>query len=146
MATEEVPPSILTRSGILSSAQVQALNTVPVLLIETPGADRYIQVVSVHWWLNFNTTDYVPGATFLTVQWETTVGFPAEILAGAGFSDTAQDEHRIVYGSNLSTSILTPIGNQGIEAAIIVGGGAAWTTGDSPLHWEIQYRSRLLEF
>ena len=54
------------------TADVKTLNTSPVVLAGAPGVDKYVKVLDVEFFLDYESVAYVVGATYdLSVEYET---------------------------------------------------------------------------
>ena len=131
-------------SGTIATGDVATLNATPVEMIPAPGAGKYIEVLSVHWFLDFATTAYDAAAAGDTLEAKYTNGSGdavVDAVAGDAIGAAAADYHTIVQ----AVQELIPVANAAVVAHVNTGEwyGAA---GDSPLKWEALYRVRDLAF
>lgn len=117
-------------------------------IIPAPGAGKYIELVSLHVWLDFNTTPYddVGVGEDLSFRWATGAGNGTKVtsdIAGVGFGDQSSDQHRLLYP--LNSGEITPVVDTGIVATL---GGNWWavTPGDSSIYVRSVYKIKDLAF
>lgn len=133
--------------GELSSAQILALNATPITLVNAPGTGKYIEVVSVHLWLDYNSAAYAADAAEdFAVRYNNASGSiicSVETDGGTGLLEQANDVHRILYPIGTALYAIEPEANQPVVAHMLVG---EVITGDSPIKYRVSYRIRTLEF
>lgn len=129
-------------AGTITSAQVLALNGTPQTIVAAPGAGFVLELISVHLWLDYNSTQYVidPGED-LAVKYTNALGIQLATIASSGFLTAANDEHRFVRPT--TTAAYEPVANAPLVLHMLVGEVA---TGNSDLKYEVFYRIRPLEF
>jgi hypothetical protein len=129
----------------ISSAELLALNATPKTLVAAPGAGLFIEPISLHAWLDYNSAAYAGIAAGEDISFKWTNGSGAQMLTAieaTGFLDATADAHRLTYPINLAANV-EPVANAAIVAHMLTG---EITTGNSPLKIEILYRIRALEF
>jgi hypothetical protein len=127
----------------IPAASVRTLNATPYTLVAAPGAGRFLEVVSVHWWLDFGTAAYDAAAAgdTLTVKYTNAAGAEVvDAVAGNAIGAAAADYHAIVK----PVAEVIPVANAALVAHITTGEWYA-AGGDSPLKVEIVYIERKLE-
>ncbi len=127
----------------IATAAVKTLNATPVQLVAAPGAGKYIEAVSIHWWLDFATVGYDAAAVGDTLEAKYTNGAGAAVVdavAGNAIGAAAADYHVTVQ----AVPEVIPVANAAIVAHINVGEWFA-AAGDSPLKAEVFYRVRAFE-
>jgi hypothetical protein len=128
--------AVLVAKKTLSAAQILALDTVPIEIIPKPAAGKYIEVVSVHAMLKFNSAQYASVGATDYLQLRYTDGSGAKQLkdvSPVGFGDAAADAHLIIGHADS----LIPA-----NAKVVASLAGAWTTGDSMVTLEVMYRLR----
>lgn len=127
----------------LSSAQILALFTTPITVIAAPGAGKFIEIQSIHPWLDFNSAAYVPGGSNLEFRYVNGSGSRIGYVTSTGFLDAVADAHRVIVpGGGGSAYTATDANNAAVVAYISLGNPI---TGDSPVKLEILYRVRTFE-
>ena len=142
-AALEADAPLLQASGTIAAGAVATLFATPIEMVAAPAAGKYLEPVSLHWWLDFETAAYDGNAAGedLVVKYTNAAGDTAmDTVDEAGFADAIADAHRTVYGIAVA-----PVAAAALVAHILV---AEWfgAAGDSPLKWEMLYRVRDLEF
>lgn len=136
--------SAIRRAFVTIPAEdVATLNATPYELVPAPGAGRYIEVLTIHWWLDFGTEAYDAAAAGDTLNAKYTDGSGAAVVdavAGDAIGAAAADYHTLVKG----VPEVIPVANAAIVAHIATGEWYA-AAGDSPLKAEIIYIDRKLE-
>ena len=112
-------------------------------LVAAPGSDKFLRFVRAHFWLDYNSAAYAAVATTDVLQVRYTDGSGAQVAEVdlTGFVDQTNDEHRIVEaGGGAPDTIggVEPVSN----AALVAYLNGAITTGDSPIHFEIEYQTK----
>jgi len=116
------------------------LNTDPVELVAAPGAGLYIEVDSIHWFLDYGTAAYDGTktgslrASYTDETGDEVVGAVAE----TGFMDQTADTYALVKGIDC-----VPVGN----AAVVALSNNAWyaAAGDSPVKYRVSYSIRAMD-
>jgi hypothetical protein len=144
-AESDVETDLVIRRKFVTipAASVQIMNATPYEVIAAPGAGRFIEVISAHWWLDFGTAAYDAAAAGDTLELKYTNGAGAALtdaVAGNAIGAAAADYHTTVKG----VPEVIPVANAAVVAHINAGEwyGAA---GDSPLKVEVLYIERALE-
>jgi len=137
---------ILRRSLVtVTTAQVLALNATPIALVAAPGADKFIEFVSAHLFLDYNSAAYagVAGGEDLVITYTDGSGEEVGRQETTGFIDQTNDEHRIVvhHAVDDAVSDKIPVANAALVISLLSG---EITTGDSPMIVETFYRVRTL--
>ena len=116
---------------------VRTLNATPYELVAAPGAGYYIEVVSIHWWLDYGTAAYdaASAGDALGARYTNSSG-PATVntVAGNTIGSASADYHIKVEAVDC-----VPVENAALVAHIAVGEWYA-AAGDSPLKAKISYR------
>lgn len=126
------------KAANVTTAQVLALFTTPILVLAAPGAGKIIvpKMVYVH----------KPAGTAyagIGAGEELSIGYVggAEVfqIASAGFFDQATAQQRVAYAHAIATgpASITPSVNAGLEVKLLLGN---ITTGTSPLIVEVYYK------
>ena len=124
-------------------ASVRTLSATPYELIAAPGATKFIEVLSIHWWLDYGTATYDAAAAgdILTAKYTNAAGAAVvDGVAGDAIGAAVADYHTNV----LAVPEVIPVANAAIVASVAVGEWYA-AAGDSPLKAEIMYRVRTFE-
>lgn len=134
-------PLLTVARGTIAAAAVATLNATEVEVIAAPGAGEFIEVISVHWMLDYGTADYDAAGAGEDLVLSYTDAAGAAVVAvvdHSGFGDASADAHAIRKGIDA-----VPVANAAIVAHLLVGEwyGAA---GDSDLVYEIVYIVRKL--
>ncbi len=113
-------------------------------MIAAPGAGKYLDVESVHWFLDFATVGYDAAAAgdALTAKYTDASGAAVvDSVAGDAIGAAVADYHTLVR----AVPELIPVANAAIVASVAVG---SWYSagGDSPLLYEVRYKVRSLAF
>lgn len=128
----------------IPTASVKAMNATPVQLVAAPGAGKYIDVESIHWWLDFAGVQYDAAAAGDALHGKYTDAAGDSVVdsvAGDVIGGAAADYHVMVT----RVAELIPVENAAIVAHIATGEWYA-AAGDSPLKVEVRYRIRTMEF
>jgi hypothetical protein len=128
-------------TGTIATGDVATMNATPVEVIAAPGAGKFIEIVSVYWFLDFNSAAYDAAAAGDTLGVKYTNGSGAQLVdtvAGNAIGSAAADYHVIVK----PVAEVQPVANAAVVAHIDAG---EWGTGNSPLKYEILYRVRTLQ-
>jgi len=132
------------KRGTIATAAVQTMNATPVELVAAPAAGKYIEVLRIHWWLDFESAAYDAAAAGDTLNAKYTNGSGAAVVdpvAGDAIGAAAADYHTLVS----RVAELIPVAAAAIVAHIATGEWYA-AAGDSPLKYEVEYRIRDLAF
>ena len=121
----------------LTSAQILDLHNTPVELIPAPGVNKFIQLLSIYTYLDFNTTAYVTspsGAIYYRYGDNTT---PVQEYSLAGVTQMLQKTKDTFQGGQLPTFSIDDawLPNENVQAFSNV----ASFDGDSPIHVYISY-------
>lgn len=132
---------VLSASGTIAAGAVATLNATPVTVIAAPAAGYYIEVLSCHWFLDFESAAYDgPGAgEDLALKYTDASGAQVTgVVDHDGFGNAVADAHALVQAVPV-----VPVAAAPIVAHILVGEWFA-AAGDSPVKYEILYRVRSL--
>ena len=140
---DNAAPPLLKASTTIAFGAVRTLNATPVSVIPAPGAGYFIEVESIHAWLDYGSTGYDAVASGDDLSFKYTNASGAKVtgdIAGPTFGDASADAHRVARGV-----AVTPVGNAAVVAHILA---TEWfgAAGNSPLKIEAYYRVRPLEF
>lgn len=127
-AADSIGAGLFTTKVTISSAQILALNTTPITLLAAPGAGFVNEVISVTFFLDYNS---IPYATYLTVDMEVGAGTTA-ILSSTVLNNSVDTFHTIspsVAGAGFENTILRLKAQTGNP-----------TAGNSPLNVYLTYR------
>jgi len=139
--------------GTITTAQMEALFTTPILMVAAPAAGFYLEVVSCHWWYDYAGGVFAApgGGDNLVVQYGAAgAGIIASgVLLALGWVNAGADQHAIVpgirplpYSTVPPTAPTEPPAATGLYAwtqnANWVNGGAS----TSVLKYDIYYRIR----
>lgn len=121
----------------LTSAQILDLHNTPVELIPAPGIDKFIQVLSVYSYLDFNTTPYITsnaGAIYYRYGDNTT---PVQEYSLAGVNQMLQKTADTFQGGQIPSFSIDDswLPNENVQAFSNV----ASFDGDSPINVYISY-------
>lgn len=126
----------------IATGDVASMNATPVQLVAAPGAGTYIEVVSIHWFLDFASSAYDAAASGDTLVARYTDGSGAivvDAVAGDAIGAASADYHTVVR----PVAEVIPVENAALVAHITTG---EWGTGDSPLKADVLYRVREFTF
>lgn len=129
-------PPVQEASGTIATGAVATLNATPVTVIAAPGAGKYIEVISCHWMLDFESAAYDGAAAGedLALKYTNASGDQvAGLVDHDGFGNASADAHAIVKGV-----AVTPVANAAVVAHILTGEWYA-AAGDSPVKYNIRY-------
>jgi hypothetical protein len=138
--------------GRIANAAVRTLNAARVQVIAAPGVGRFIEIVSVHWWLDYTAPqfDSVAAGENLVLEYAGGV-YASGVLLAAGWADAAADQHATVpgidpfpYSTAPPTAPIEPETNAAVLAHVLA---AEWfaAAGNSDLCYDIYYRVRTYE-
>ncbi len=128
---------LVVKQGTIATGDVATMNATPVEMIAAPGAGFYIDVQSIHWFLDFAGVAYDAAAAGDTLEAKYTDGAGAAVcdaVAGDAIGAAAADYHTKVA----PVAEVIPVENAAIVAHINTGEWYA-AAGDSPLKYEIRY-------
>lgn len=116
------------------------LNSTPVSLVAAPGAGLFIEVHSIHWFLDYGTAAY-DGLKSGNLMAKYTNGSGDEVVgqvAETGFMDQTADTHAVTQAVDC-----VPVEN----AAIVAHADNDWyaAAGDSPVKYRVDYSVRSLD-
>jgi len=142
--TMRVADATFRQLTTITTTQVLALNATPITVVTAAGADTYIEFVSAHLFLDYNSAAYAGVATGEDLIFSYTNGAGEEVsrVETTGFLDQTNDEHRIALAQSPAqdtATTITPVANAAIVISLLSG---EITTGDSPLIVEVLYRIR----
>lgn len=130
--------AVLVAKKKLTAAQVVALAATPVEVIGKPAAGKFIEIISVHAWLDFASAAYdaVAATDYLQLRYTNASG--AKLLQDidpSGFGDAVADAHLVIGHADS----LVPL-----NAKVVASLAGSWYTaaGDSPIVLEVLYRLR----
>lgn len=131
----------------VTAAQLLALNATPIAMVAAPGAGLYIEFVSAHLLLDFNSKAHAAPAAGEDLIFSYTNGAGEEVsrVESTSFLDAAADAHRIALAQSPAQDAATtiiPVANAALVLSLLSGelGGA----GDSPLIVQVDYKIRTL--
>lgn len=139
--------SIQSTTVSLTPTQIRAMETTPVALVAAPGAGFWLELVSIHMFLDFGTVAYDDAAADGDLQ-VTYAGLGGEVVAvqeSDALIDAVADAH--AYAGNDSATIpVADVATATNTALVISNDGAAYTGagGDSPLICRTFYRVHTL--
>lgn len=131
---------LVVQQGTIATGDVATMNATPVEMVAAPGAGYYIDVQSIHWFLDFESAAYDAAAAGDTLAAKYTDAAGAEVVdnvAGDAIGAAAADYHTKVA----PVAEVIPVDNAAIVAHINTGEWYA-AAGDSPLKYEIRYAVR----
>jgi len=132
---------VFAASGtIAAGATAGNLNSAPQTIVAAPGAGKYVEVQSIHWFLDYATAAY-DGTKTGNLMAKYTNGSGDEVVgqvAETGFMDQTADTHAVTHGIDC-----VPVAN----AAIVAHASNDWfsAAGDSPVKYEVIYRIRSID-
>jgi hypothetical protein len=136
----EAVPAVV--EGLITSAQMLALNATPVTLVAAPGAGRALILERMQLWLDYNSAAYAGIAAGEDISIKYTDGSGAAVagVEATGFLDATADAFRWVKGYNAASSVsdFTPTANAALVIQMLTG---EITTGNSPLRYRLWYRN-----
>lgn len=138
---DELP--ILKARLDITNAQLKTLAATPRTVVAAPGAAKYIEVVSVHWWFKYTAPafDGVAAEEDLVLRYTNAAGAACvETVAGPGFGDATADKHALRKGIDV-----VPVVNAAIVASINSGEWFA-AAGAGTLTLEVSYIVRDFTF
>jgi len=125
----------------LSNAQIKALRAAPVSLVATPGADKFIELVSAVIIMNYGTNVLTESADDLVIQYITSDVDATATIEMTGFIDQAADQIAIVRPVTLATVPASSVVNNGLELFNAGDGEIAGNAGnDTTASVRISYR------
>ena len=117
----------------ISAAQVLALGSTPITLIGAPGAGRYVELVRVEMFLDYNSAAYA-GAAGKDISVEYSSGGTSLVsIECTGLMDQASDQRRCMNHSVSHNVVVN-------EAIVVKTLSGSLTAGNSPLKIRIDYR------
>jgi hypothetical protein len=125
----------------LTANEVKALHATPVEVIAQPSAGTYIEVVSVHAFLDFNSVAYdAVGATdYLQLRYTDGSGaLLTQNVSPAGFGDASADAYLLLNPAASYAPLRAAV------MAYIAGGEWYAAAGNSPVNLVVLYRKRTL--
>lgn len=128
------PPNMITKTGLITSAQLLACFTTPIMLIPAPGVGLGIDIISVALTYKFGGTAYTDGGGNIVVA---NGGNGYLQQASLGWWDQAVDMVMGFTPENFGKSIASQIRNVPITFSNTV---ANPTLGNGTCKWDILYR------
>ena len=114
----------------LSASQLDTLAATPVELIAAPGAGKAIVVHKVYGFLDFNSTAWAGTSETLDVQYTNGSGDVIATFSETNFIEATADALECP-----AMIQVVPV----VNAAVVAGSDADWTTGDSPIKLTLWY-------
>lgn len=128
----------------IAAADVKTLNATAVEIVPAPAAGYFIDVISVHWFLDFATAAYdaaAAGDTLVARYTDAAGAIATDAVAGDTIGAAAADYHVTVR----PIIECIPVTDAALVAHITTGEWFA-AAGDSPLKVEVLYRVRPFAF
>jgi hypothetical protein len=124
---------IRVAKGTLTPAQILAIHTTAVDVIDSPGVGKMVIPIRLLAWLDFNTTAYSTApATVINLQ-NTSIAYGLQIAASL-INQTVDYANQ-----DLANSLITALSNfENLKLSFLATG--AITLGDSPINYWIDYR------
>lgn len=128
----------------IATASVLLLNTTPVTLVAAPGAGKFLELVSAHFWLDYNTVAYngIAADEDLEIRYTNGSGQEVASVEATGFLDATADAHALAKPASAAVGtaeLIQPVANAALVLFMSTGNIA---TGNSPLKVEVFYRIR----
>jgi len=127
----------------ITATELRAIETTPIELVATPGAGKWLEFISAHFFLDFGTIAFDDAAADgnLDVTYTNLAGESVGGLEADGFIDAVADAHKITKNAD----VLEPcadIATATNKALVLSNDGAAFTgaTADSVLLVRTFYR------
>jgi len=120
---------IINASGVISSAELLAINSIAKTLVAAPGSNKFIGIIKLSAKYVYGGTAY-GGVNNLTVGWST---FQVALITGAVM--TGSVDGYADGGAGISTTTVN-VTNQ----PLIVTAAANYTTGNGTVKWNLDYR------
>lgn len=116
----------------LTAAQLDALAATPVSLIAAPGAGKITLVTKVIGFNDFGTTAYAGSSQVLNIKYTNNSGATICAFSEANFVEAAADAWEVP-----AMILVVPV----VNAAVVAGANADWTTGDGVIYLRLYYRT-----
>jgi len=126
-----------TIPGGTGAGKAGSLNSTPVEVVASPGAGKMLQVVAIHYWLDYESAAYDTAGNVYPVH----TGFGSALsdaVSGSGFNTATSDQHR------LGTARTGTVPQEATGISITTTANWYAAAGDSPLKIEVLYRIRTL--
>lgn len=124
-------PDIFESTTTLTAAQFKALSGTPQTLITAQGANKYIHIHGIVYYLDFQTTAYTSGSNVRVYQENGSVSNLFETT-----STKFQDNTKIYIPASPATDEDTVVPNGGVKITVA---GSNFATGDSPVKVKVYY-------
>ena len=118
----------------LTSAQILALNTTPVLIVAAPGAGKYIEVISATSELTFVTAAYATNTSLILIN---TGATNYQLLNAASLASTVSTTYKFTYPSFVGGASTQIIANTALNVSVLTGNPA---TGAGTVKIKVLYR------
>jgi hypothetical protein len=117
----------------LTSTQIKALNTTPILLVTSPGSGKALMPVAVYATINYNTGTYAAGGRPIDVEYGGSRTGEKVMSVTHSLVQATADKTQVVFAS----SGVAPLDNTALYAHI---DAANPTAGDSSIFLRVYYR------
>lgn len=117
----------------LTSTQIKALNTTPVLLVTSPGSGKALMPIAVYATLDYNTGTYAAGGRPIDVEYGGSRTGEKVLSVTHSLVQATADKTQVVFASDG----VAPLDNTALYAHI---DAANPTAGDSSIFLRIYYR------
>lgn len=127
----------LTLTKTLTSAQILALNTTPVLLVDAPGSGKYISLIQVDYLYTFGGVAYTRNASASMVLSYDAVTASGIALVGALLTQSSDAVTLSANGSSFASIAQSLLLNKGVYLVLNAG---SFTAGNGTLKLKILYQ------
>lgn len=133
-----VTSNILQISTILTPNQIKTANSLPVILINSPGENKFIQILQASFFINYKTEVYESGSIMLGENTDVTKGFPY-FNTGDGWLDVLGNPGNAPFRAPIPQCQPTVKGQISINKPVTFFTDGDSSTGDSPVTIYITY-------